>query len=233
MPLLPGLSTGVKHGTRLSATAIWMVLWAAKRAVIGEPLHRVRRADRAEALLDAANHHVADHLAGDAGGRRNPADDLAVVAIEREGDAHHLAVPAEPAPAEAGVNSRPSEHQRTFERIVAVFARMSATRVALEDEAKLLHQPVDALGVDRGHPVGSPLALEERGEPPVPVSGSRVDEAADISRQFQVALAGLRSAFGPHTLDALGDVRAREAQRVGDHCQQRHRWKTVAGGRRR
>src|SRR5215475_6267687 len=30
MPLLSGLSTGVKHGTRLSARAISMVLWAAK-----------------------------------------------------------------------------------------------------------------------------------------------------------------------------------------------------------
>src|SRR6185437_16251617 len=30
MPLLSGLSTGVKQGTRLSATAISMVLWAAK-----------------------------------------------------------------------------------------------------------------------------------------------------------------------------------------------------------
>src|SRR5215469_9410977 len=30
MPLLSGLSTGVKHGTRLSAKAMSMVLWAAK-----------------------------------------------------------------------------------------------------------------------------------------------------------------------------------------------------------
>src|SRR5256885_4020661 len=30
MPLLSGLSTGVKHGTKLSATAISMVLWAVK-----------------------------------------------------------------------------------------------------------------------------------------------------------------------------------------------------------
>src|SRR5437764_5518396 len=32
-----------------------------------------------------------------------------------------------------------------------------------------LHQPVDTLGVDRGQTVASPLALEERGDPPVPV----------------------------------------------------------------
>jgi hypothetical protein len=36
MPLLCGLSTGVKHGTRLSATAISMVLWAAKTEPLSE-----------------------------------------------------------------------------------------------------------------------------------------------------------------------------------------------------
>jgi hypothetical protein len=30
--------------------------------------------------------------------------------------------------------------------------------VAFEQEVVLLHQPIDALGVDRGHTVGSPLA---------------------------------------------------------------------------
>jgi hypothetical protein len=48
----------------------------------------------AKALLDAVDHHVADHLAGNTGRRGNPADDFAVVAIEGEGEAHDLAVPA-------------------------------------------------------------------------------------------------------------------------------------------
>ena len=47
-----------------------MVLWGEYRTVVGQPLHRIRRAERAETLLDAADHHVADHLAGDAGGRQ-------------------------------------------------------------------------------------------------------------------------------------------------------------------
>src|SRR5271166_3892141 len=63
------------------------------RAVVGEPLHRMRSANCAKALLDALNHHIADHLAGDAGGRRHPGDGFAVMAIEGEGNAHHLAVP--------------------------------------------------------------------------------------------------------------------------------------------
>jgi len=64
------------------------------RAVVGEPLHRMRRADPAEALLDAADHHVADYLAGDAGGGGDPADRFTVVAVEGKGHPYDLAVPA-------------------------------------------------------------------------------------------------------------------------------------------
>jgi hypothetical protein len=45
-------------------------------------------------LLDAADHHVPDHLTGDAGTRRHPGDRFAVVAVEGEGETHHLAIPA-------------------------------------------------------------------------------------------------------------------------------------------
>jgi hypothetical protein len=40
-----------------------------------------------------------------------------------------------------------------------MLARPSVVGMAFEQEAVLLHQPVDALGVDRGQTVGSPLAL--------------------------------------------------------------------------
>ena len=41
------------------------------RTVVGQPLHRMRRTNTANALLDTADHHVTDHLAGEAGGGRN------------------------------------------------------------------------------------------------------------------------------------------------------------------
>lgn len=47
-----------------------------------------------EAALDAVEHHVADHLAGDAAaGYGDPGDDLAVMGVDGEGNADHLAVP--------------------------------------------------------------------------------------------------------------------------------------------
>ena len=117
----------------------------------------------------------------------DPADDLAVMAVEGEGDAHDLAVPAG--------ELQPSEHQRQFERIVATWPSCSRGRRRPvwrgEQQAVLLHQPVDALGVDRGQTVGSPLALEERGDPPVPVGRPRVDQAADRGGELDIAGAGL------------------------------------------
>src|SRR5438105_1173989 len=156
MPLLSGLSTGVKHGTRLSATAISMVLWAAKI----EPLSDSHctgcgAADRTEALLGAADHHVADHLAGDAGGRCHPADDFAIMAIEGKGDAHDLAIPGE----KLQRIRAPAAVRADRCHLAIVFAHPPASGMAFEQEALLLHQPIDALGVDRGHTVGSSLAL--------------------------------------------------------------------------
>ena len=55
--------------------------------VHGASRQRMRRADRANVLLGAVEHHVADRLAGDAGGCRHPADELAVMAIEGESEA--------------------------------------------------------------------------------------------------------------------------------------------------
>src|SRR5947207_8734248 len=54
-------------------------------------------------------------------------------------------------------------------------------------------QPVDTLGVDRGQTVGSPLALEERGDPPVPVGRPCVDKPTDRGCHFKIAVTGLRS----------------------------------------
>jgi hypothetical protein len=92
---------------------------------------------------------------GDAGGRGHPADDLAVVAIEGEGEADDLTVPAGEfeaigAPADVGTQCR---------HLAVMFARAAPAGMPGQQQAMPLHQPIDAFGVDRGHPVGSPLAL--------------------------------------------------------------------------
>jgi hypothetical protein len=64
-------------------------------AVVGEPLDGLWGADGVEPALDAVQHHVPDHLPGDAAaGGGDPGHDLAVMGVDGEGDANHLAVPA-------------------------------------------------------------------------------------------------------------------------------------------
>jgi hypothetical protein len=83
---LDGFDEGLGHAVALGAFH-WRETWGGverqrdldgfvggkNRSVAGEPLHRVRGADCAKALLDAAAHHVADHLAGDTGRGGDPA----------------------------------------------------------------------------------------------------------------------------------------------------------------
>jgi len=187
-----------------------MVLWAAK-SVVGEPLHAMRRADRTKALLDAVDHHVADHLAGDAGRRGNPADDLAVVAIEGEGNAHDLAIPA----GELQAIRAPADVRAQRGDLAVVIAATAVSGVASQQQAMLFHQPIDALGVDRGQTVGSPLALEERGDPPVPVGWSRIDKATDRSK-LQVTRTLLWPTTSSSAVAAFDHIRARYAQRRAD-----------------
>jgi len=52
-----------------------------------------------------------------------------------------------------------------------------------QQQAALLHQPVDPFGVDGTETGGSPLALEERGRSK---SRSGVHQAPDIGREFPV-----------------------------------------------
>ena len=105
------------------------------RAVVGEPLHRMRSANCAKALLDAPNHHIADHLAGDAGGRRHPGDGFAVMAIECEGDAHHLAVPTR----EFQCIRAPAAIRPDRRDLAIVLAHSSASSVPFEQQPMFLH----------------------------------------------------------------------------------------------
>jgi hypothetical protein len=60
-----------------------------------------------------------------------------------------------------------------------------------QQQAVLLHQPIDPLGVDGLEAGGSPLALEARGEPPVPIAWPGVHQAPDTGREFCISGAGL------------------------------------------
>jgi hypothetical protein len=66
------------------------VLGDVSRAVVGQPFDGMRRLADPESTLDASDHQVAHHLAGDAGGRGQPRHDLAIAGIDSKQHTHDL-----------------------------------------------------------------------------------------------------------------------------------------------
>ena len=60
-----------------------------------------------------------------------------------------------------------------------------------QQQAVLLHQSVDPLGVNGIEAGGSPLALEERGDPPVSIAWPGVHQAPDFGCEFPISGAAL------------------------------------------
>jgi hypothetical protein len=192
--------------------AMSMVLMAADGAVVGGPLHGMGCARRSEPRLNAFDHQVADHLAGDPGGGGDPAQNLTVVAVERERDPRQVAIPAgelERVGAPAGVGAQGDD-------LAIMLARPPPSGVPGQEQSVFLHQPVDAFGIDRLATVGSPARLMSAAIPPVAVGWLCVDEATDFGREFEISRAVLWSPFATPAGHTLGDVGPGQAERVGD-----------------
>jgi hypothetical protein len=81
-----------------------------------------------------------------------------------------------------------------------------AASVALQELPVLLHKAIDPFRVDRVLAGGSPLALEERGDPPVAIGWPLVDEATDIGGQFDIAGPDLWSPCRASSLLTFDDI---------------------------
>src|SRR5262245_28806006 len=149
-------------------------------SVVSQPLHLAWSPDVAEPLLDTMYHHVPDHLAGDPSRCGHPANDLAVMAVQGKGNPHDLAIPA----GELQRVRTPTLIGSACHDGPVVGPWDTAPCMPGQQQAAFLHQPVDALGVDRIVAGGSPLALEERGDPPVSVAWPGVHKAPDIASEL-------------------------------------------------
>lgn len=213
MPLLSGLSTGVKQGLEVqSGGNLKGAIGGEDGSVVGQPLHLARSPDVGEPLFATVDHHVPDHLAGDPSRCGHPADDLAVVAVQGKGNPHDLAIPA-------------GEFQRVRTPTLVGAAchdrsvmgpRDAAPCMPGQQQAALLHQSVDALGVDRVVAGGSPLALEERGDPPVSIAWAAIHQATDIRRELRIPGAGLGSALRTLATRSLNQVGTGHPERLCD-----------------
>src|SRR5436309_185004 len=156
MPLLSGLSIGVKHGIRLRAMAISTVRWAAKIEPLSDS-HCTGYGARSAPKRCSTQRTIMSRIISPEMPAvvRDPGDRLAVMAIEGESDTHDLAIPA----GELQRVGAPAAIRTDRRDLAVMFTRASAASMAFEQKAMLLHQPIDALGIDRGQTAGSPLAL--------------------------------------------------------------------------
>ena len=165
-----------------------------------------------EAALDAGDHQVADHLAGDAGGGGVPAEDLAVAGVDGEQQADDAAVAA----GDLAVVGTPADvRAERYDRTI-VGPAGPAGGVGLQGEAGGAQDAEHALAVDRRLAAATTLAIEQGREPAVAVGRALVDEPAQGGQELGVA--GLAVGLPGPALPAggLDQVGTGHAQRVGD-----------------
>ena len=91
---------------------------------------------RAQALLEAVNHHVSDHLAEDPCAGRDPADDFPVMASQRESDADNPVVSA----GEFRAVRAPTHILAQCRDLTVMLAQTLTTGMAPEQQGMALHQ---------------------------------------------------------------------------------------------
>ena len=166
MPLDGGDRTGVKHGTRPIVLGEGDgVVSPVTAAVFRELLHRMRRLLIVKTPLDALEHQITDHLAGDAVGGRHPGHHLTIAGIECKGDTNALSVPA----GDLEAVGRPAQVRADRDDLTVVRSAWRLSGIALQQEAVLRHQAVNAFVVQPGKSRVFTLPIEQCPDPAIPV----------------------------------------------------------------
>lgn len=182
------------------------------RAIVRQPLHGFRGAECSKPRFDTLDHQIADHLAADTCRGGDPADGFAIMAIQHESDAHHLSVPAGELHA-----IRTQTYVGASNCDATVMPAWSpAACMTFEQEAMLLHQPINALGIDHVASRDPSRSSDEGGNPPVAVARSLIDQCSDFCSEVSITFAVLRTSCLVGPGQALGDVGTGNAEHIGN-----------------
>ena len=172
------------------------------RAVVSHPLHWLTGAKRPEPRLDTLDHQVANRLTRDACSGGIPGNRFAIMAIEHKSDAYHFPFPTgELHPIGAPAHVRARDCDATF-----MLARPPMACMALEEEAVLLHKPVDPLGIDGFAARGAACSPVQSGNSAITVTGYLIDQSSDFGREGFITFPVLRSACPTAPGQAFEDV---------------------------
>src|SRR5215813_5796682 len=97
-----------------------------------------------EPTLDANNHQIAHHFAGDAGGRGRPGDDFPIASVDGEQDPEELAIAA----SQLEMIGAPTDIRAQSDHDTVVGAPWPAASVPLQGQFIDLHDPQHSLGID-------------------------------------------------------------------------------------
>lgn len=114
--------------------------------VIREPLDQMRGLLIVKASIDAREHEIADHLAGDAAGGGVAGHHRAIAGVERKGHTNALSVPA----GDLEAIRRSAQVRADREDLTIVCTTRRLTGAALQQEAVLRHLAVNAFVVEPG-----------------------------------------------------------------------------------
>ena len=166
-------------------------------------------------MLDGGDHQILDVLGRDAAGRRYMPHCFSVAAVEREGDAHLLAIVAadlERVGAPTGV----AQIDR-YPAVVPPFVAAAAA-VTQKEQPVHLHHAIDALRVGRCAPGLLGLATQQCMYATIAVGGQIGDQRADVGDQL-----GIGERWSPPLAQwppvaHRGQVLPSDAESVGHHC---------------
>ena len=121
-----------------------------RRAVVREPLNRLRRYAAVEPPFDGLYHQIAHHVAADAAGSGYPTHRLPVAAVERKRDSYPLPVVAGDLES-IGAPTAVAGANRDSAIVAACVDRPSG--MSPKQQPMLTHDAIDALVIDPALPV--------------------------------------------------------------------------------
>jgi hypothetical protein len=188
------------------------VVGAVTATVIREPLHRMRGLLIVKASLDALEHEIADHLAGDTAGCGVPGHHLAIASVECEGDTNALAVPAGDLEAIRG----PAQVRADRDDLPVVGSSRRLSGIALQQKAILRHQAVNAFVVEPGKSCALTLSVKQRPDPTIPVRRPIIRQRSDGRQDLSILLLLLSPSRATPFAKTRVKLRVRDAKRIGN-----------------
>ncbi len=180
-------------------------------AVVREPLHGMRGLLTSKPPLNALEHQISDHLAGDTTGGGDPRHDLAIAGVERKGDTNALAVPA----GDLKALGRPTQVRTDRNDLTIVSAPWRLTGVALQQQSVLRHQSIDAFVVQTSLSGLFTLSIEQRPDPSISVSRMIISQSADRSQQLHIPRLLISPSRATPFAKTRVKLRARDTERIG------------------